>query len=81
MDFHLLTPAGAELIMQTEGGKVILPPSAQEKTMDEIEEIPPNPDLIQDRGRLRLEDLLEKGKRELLDQPPVDTTEIPPQIF
>lgn len=45
--------------------------------MDETE-IPPNPDLIQDRGRLRLEDLLEKGKRELLDQPPVDTTEIPP---
>ncbi len=49
--------------------------------MDEIveDQVPPNPDLIQDQGRLRLEQLLENGKRELLDQPPVDTTEIVPR--
>ncbi|MET0983545.1 MAG: hypothetical protein ABWY02_15675 [Telluria sp.] len=39
--------------------------------------VPPNPELIQDAGRLRLERLLETGKRELLDQPAVDTTTIP----
>lgn len=38
----------------------------------------PNPEIIQDRGRQRLANLLEKGNTELLDQPAVDTTELPP---
>lgn len=47
--------------------------------MDETDDIPaPNPDLIQDQGRIRLEALLENGNRSLLDAPPVDTTKIPP---
>lgn len=41
-------------------------------------EIPPNPDLIQDQGRLRLDQLLESGKHELLDHLPVDTRDITP---
>jgi hypothetical protein len=49
--------------------------------MDEItqDEIPaPDPDLIQDQGRIRLEQLLENGNRSLLDAQSIDTTKIPP---
>lgn len=38
----------------------------------------PNPDLIQDQGRIRLDNLLENGNQSLLDAVPVDTTKIPP---
>lgn len=39
---------------------------------------PPNPDLIQDQGRIRLELLLVNENLNLLSLPPIDTVDIPP---
>lgn len=79
-DYHVITPRDADLVMRVDDGVLtIIPPTGE--PMDDItqDDIPaPNPDLIQDQGRIRLDNLLETGNRSLLDQPPVDTTKIPP---